>query len=122
MPGTEPSAWASAEYWEYLTIIFRYCLQGARSHTGRDKETKRGKERKRKKIECRCLAPERQARLSAPAALRVRKMFGPFSTPFSPTFASATFDLCRLCTLLNAARTLTTLDTRAMPLGYVGII
>lgn len=43
MPGTEPSAWASAEYWEYLTIIFRYCLQGARSHTGRDKETKEGK-------------------------------------------------------------------------------
>ncbi|XP_066500831.1 BEN domain-containing protein 5-like isoform X2 [Hoplias malabaricus] len=29
MPGTEPSAWASAEYWEYLTIIFRYCPQGS---------------------------------------------------------------------------------------------
>lgn len=43
MPGTEPSAWASAEYCEYLTIIFRYCFQGARSHTGRDKRNKRGK-------------------------------------------------------------------------------
>lgn len=43
MPGKEPSAWATAEFCEHLTIIFRHCSQGAHLQ-GRGEKKRRGRE------------------------------------------------------------------------------
>lgn len=43
MPGKEPSAWATAEFCEHLTIIFRHCSRGAHLQ-GRGEKKRRGRE------------------------------------------------------------------------------
>ncbi|KAK2898363.1 hypothetical protein Q8A67_009781 [Cirrhinus molitorella] len=43
MPGKEPSAWATSEFCEHLTIIFRHCSRGARLQ-GRGEKKRRGRE------------------------------------------------------------------------------